>query len=317
MPKERDLIVGTSFRLQTILRSILGFVHIIGHEKFGEELNAEQRELVKRLDLSIKSWEVVTKNLREFSGPLNEKSDLDENTFDLRQQLQLMEQHLTEPIKPTYTMISISLKLIKTSLPEQMDDFVKTIYSNAIQLQRVINNLQDFHALKDGRLTLKQEPFHLRKWIEALINLFTPEARGKGVSISCVIDTQVPKQVIGDALRLYQILYNLLDNALKFTHQGQITLSINNLSPNNQEQCELHFAMQDTGIGIFHETIDYLFSTYQSPWALSCHRYQPKGLGLPLNKELVELMDGKIWVESKTRTGSTFHFTATFAQVML
>lgn len=220
-------------------------------------------------------------------------------------------QRLIEPINLTYTymMVSMSAQLLDTFPQKKCNDFAEVINSAANQLQTTINDLQDFYDLKNGQLVLKSEPFYLHDCISKVVSFFAPQASAGGLSIAYIINDQVPKELVGDASRLYQILANLLHNALKFTSRGEVILSVNNCLLDNKGYYHLHFAVQDTGIGINSIQIDNLFNMSRSFEAKLSHRYDPKGLGLLLNKELVELMGGQLWVESKAGKGSTFHFT--------
>ncbi|MEM9539703.1 MAG: PAS domain S-box protein [Cyanobacteria bacterium P01_E01_bin.42] len=244
---------------------------------------------------------------------------------------------------PMNGVLGMTELLLNTSLNRQQLDFVQTLRSSGENLLAIINDILDFSKLEVGEMRLDACGFDLNRAIEELLDLFAPQSRNKGLELACVIEQGVPSHLKGDVLRLRQILTNLLGNALKFTDSGEITLTITNINPppnplprggeqdrfplapltkggkeggiaNNQQPItnQLHFAIEDTGIGISAEGQKKLFQSFSQVDASNTRKYGGTGLGLAICKELVQLMDGEIGVESIPDRGSKFWFTAVF-----
>ena len=199
-----------------------------------------------------------------------------------------------------------SLLLYDDTLTEEQKDFVETIRISGDALMVVINDILDFSKMESNRVVLEEQPFDLRSTIEEALELVNVKAVEKGLNLAYTIDTSVPGHIISDPARLRQILGNLLSNAIRFTDRGEVKLSV---SRNQGNDREIHFAVQDTGIGIPGDKLDLLFQSFSQVEPLSFRSEGGTGLGLAISKKLVELMGGRIWVESRPGKGSTFHFT--------
>ncbi len=199
-----------------------------------------------------------------------------------------------------------SLLLYDDTLTEEQKDFVETIRLSGDALMVVINDILDFSKMESNRVVLEEQPFDLRSTIEEALELVNVKAVEKGLNLAYTIDTSVPGHIISDPARLRQILGNLLSNAIRFTDRGEVKLSV---SRNQGNDREIHFAVQDTGIGIPGDKLDLLFQSFSQVEPLSFRSEGGTGLGLAISKKLVELMGGRIWVESRPGKGSTFHFT--------
>jgi CheY-like chemotaxis protein len=169
-----------------------------------------------------------------------------------------------------------------------------------------INNILDFSKLEEGKRELECEPFDLKNCIEGAIDIVASKATEKGLIITYSISNHVPKNLMGDVISLRQILVNLLSNSVKFTHFGEISISV--IDRMIDDHIQLHFSVKDTGIGIPPDRISRLFHSFSQVDMSTTRKYGGTGLGLAISKRLVELMGGKIWVESKPGIGSTFHF---------
>ena len=200
-----------------------------------------------------------------------------------------------------------SLLLDDDSLNAEQRDFIETIRMSGDALMVIINDILDFSKMDQEKTVLEEQPFSLHKCIEESIDLVAVQADEKNLNLTYAIDEKVPDEIMGDPARLRQILVNLLNNAGKFTREGYIKLSVSDRV--SAENHEIHFAIQDTGIGISADNIEKLFRPFSQVETSTTRNYGGTGLGLAISKKLVELMGGRIWVESMPGKGSTFHFT--------
>ncbi len=201
-----------------------------------------------------------------------------------------------------------SLLLDDEDLNPEQRDFIETIRINGDALMVIINDILDFSKMR-GRenVVLEEQPFELRCNVEEALDLVSTDATKKGLNLAYTIDNNVPEFIIGDPTRLRQILGNLLNNAVKFTEKGEIKLTVSARELNGAH--EIHFAVQDTGIGIRPEMMDRLFQPFAEVDETVTCKYGGIGLGLAISRRLVELMGGRIWAESLEGAGSTVHFT--------
>lgn len=225
---------------------------------------------------------------------------------------------------PMNAIIGMTGLLLNTPLNSQQRDFVETTQSSSDALLMLINDILDLSKIESGKLELEKHSFNLRTCIEESLDLLAFKASEKNLELAYIINPETPIDIVGDSTRLRQILVNLLSNAIKFTEVGEIVLSIishqasssikknpSELKQQTSEQCwfEIQFSVKDTGIGISPERINRLFKSFTQIDASTTRQYGGTGLGLAIGKQLSEMMDGKMWVESKVNYGSIFHFT--------
>src|SRR3954468_20368539 len=226
---------------------------------------------------------------------------------------------------PMNGIIGMTALLLDTELTDEQRDYVEATRSSGDALLTIINDILDFSKIESGRLELEHHPFELHTCIEEALDLLTPKAAEKGLDLAYTVDDSIPKLLVSDVTRLRQILVNLVGNALKFTHQGEIVLEVKaagraprkaegNRTPDTDflranEEWLLHFLVRDTGIGIPLDRQNRLFKSFQQVDASTTRHYGGTGLGLAICKRLTELLGGKIWVESDAGKGATFHFT--------
>jgi CheY-like chemotaxis protein len=171
----------------------------------------------------------------------------------------------------------------------------------------IINNILDFSKIEDGKRELEHQSFDLCSCIEGSIDLLASKAAKKVLTITYIVDDDVPKNLIGDITRLRQVLVNLLGNAVKFTFSGEISISVT--GQHQDHRLKLNFSVSDTGIGIPEDLTARLFQPFSQVDMSTTRKYGGTGLGLAISKKLVELMGGRIWVETEPGKGSTFFFS--------
>lgn len=213
---------------------------------------------------------------------------------------------------PMNAMIGLTHLLNQTSLTHRQQDYTRKIIASGEALLTIINNILDFSKIESGMLTLEKNTFDLEEVLANVIPLVVHNAHEKGLELMIDLKPEVPTVLIGDAIRLQQILVNLLSNAIKHTQCGEITLSIDiSENPSNQK-ISLRYSVTDSGSGMTDEQKTSLFETFTSPEMPVTSSYNHSGLGLTICKNLVQMMDGKIWVKSTYGIGSEFIFLARF-----
>lgn len=208
-----------------------------------------------------------------------------------------------------------NIQLLEDShLSHEQEEYVETIRHCAENLLTLINDVLDFSKIESGAIELEQHPFYLRGCLEEAASIFATTAHEKGLELICMVDESVPDYANGDSTRLRQILMNLIGNAIKFTSQGEVQLRAQ-ASVQADQALWLRVWIQDSGIGIANEAITRLFEPFSQADTSTTRRYGGTGLGLSICKRLVELMQGKIEVQSQPGQGSTFHFSVQLGQV--
>lgn len=209
---------------------------------------------------------------------------------------------------PVNGILGISKNLLETELDDQQKESINIIHMCCSNMIEIINNLLDFSKLEAGKFTLEEREFSFREAIDKIIAINMNQINEKGLKLLLNISPEIPEQIIGDELRITQILTNLINNAVKFTSVGQIVVDVVKTMELN-DTIELFFMVMDTGIGIAPEDMDKLFKSFSQVDASITRRFGGSGLGLTIVKELVELMDGEVHVESEKGKGSTFSFS--------
>ncbi len=212
---------------------------------------------------------------------------------------------------PMNGVLGMTGLVLETELSPEQRESLTIVKNSAESLLTLLNDVLDFSRIETGRLELRPVPFSLRQCIKGAIGTLLPSAEQKGVEVNFVIAPDVPDELTGDAVRLRQVLLNLLNNAVKFTASGMVGIQATIEEPRNQAVM-LHFAVSDTGVGIPADKMEVIFEAFRQADGSNTRRYGGTGLGLTLSSRLVALMGGHIWVESEPAKGSTFHFTAEF-----
>ena len=210
---------------------------------------------------------------------------------------------------PMNGVIGMSSLLAETPLNDQQREYTNTITTCGESLLNVINDILDFSKIESGKMELEHEDFDLRACIEDVLDIFSTRAATLGLDVVYHIDHDVPLQIVGDDLRLRQILTNLVSNAMKFTHEGEVFVGVRLLTTDASGNLTLQFEVRDTGIGIPADKLHRLFTAFSQVDSSTTRKYGGTGLGLTISEKLVKLMNGEIHVESMSGQGSTFSFT--------
>jgi len=215
---------------------------------------------------------------------------------------------------PMNAVIGLSHLTLKTDLDDAQKDNIKNILESGEGLLVLINEILDFSKIEAGKLTLEKSVFSLEDLLSRAINLNALKAHDKGLELILNVDKNIPPKLVGDSYRLQQIIVNLISNAVKFTEIGTICIKLQ-IKEDREQQLMLQFSVIDTGIGMTEEEQSRLFQSFSQADDSVTRKYGGTGLGLAISKQLSELMGGKIWLESETGKGTTFHFTALVEKV--
>jgi len=212
---------------------------------------------------------------------------------------------------PMNAILGLNHLALKTSLTPQQLDYLQKIDTSANSLLRLINDILDFSKIEADKLEMEYDDFSLAEVFSNLESLINVKLSEKELTYSLTVDESIPPWLMGDSLRLNQILTNLVTNAIKFTHQGGISINVQMIN-SSEKNITLRFMVQDTGIGMSQEQIEQLFQSFHQADTSITRKYGGTGLGLTISKRLIEMMGGEIDVESKVGKGSKFMFTACF-----
>ncbi len=265
-------------------------------KRHGQEMEAarrEQQDNAERLAQLVRELEVAKRVAEEATAAKGEF-------------LANMSHEIRTPMNGIIGMTELALR---TKLTVRQREYLRSVQHSAEALLTLINDILDFSKIEARRLSLERVTFDLRETVEEAVRLLAPRAHEKGLELACHIQPDVPETVVSDPGRLRQVLLNLVGNAIKFTEHGEVVVTVE-VQEARGSAAALHFTVSDTGIGIPAEKQWQIFGAFVQADASTTRRYGGSGLGLTISAQLVELMGGRVWLESEAGRGSRFHFVA-------
>lgn len=213
---------------------------------------------------------------------------------------------------PMNAILGMTELALAEEVTPELRDYLQTSHESAQMLLALVNDVLDLSKLEAGKIELETVPFSLREMLDDTIRSLSSRAYRKGLEIACVVSNKIPDTLVGDPLRLRQIITNLVGNAIKFTDAGEIVVEVN-LDVKSGKSCVLRFSVSDTGIGISETDQQRIFAPFTQADASSTRQFAGTGLGLAISAHLVNCLRGQFWVQSEVGVGSIFYFTARFA----
>lgn len=271
----------------------------------------------------------IRKHLKEVSRSQNKITGLEQNAIKLKSENELAEEKDLESQKtiaskqqflsnmsheirtPMTAIIGFSKVVLKTELTTKQREYIEAIKTSSDALLVLINDILDLAKVDAGKMTFEQNAFDMESDISAMLHLFDLKIQEKNLELIKNYDKSIPKILLGDSVRLNQIILNLISNAVKFTSKGSITLSVT-LVETTEETVIIKFEVADTGIGVAENMLPTIFESFQQATSSTTRQYGGTGLGLAIVKQLVEWQGGTINVKSKINEGSTFNFVLSF-----
>jgi len=249
---------------------------------------SDEKENARQLEIAVKSADEATQAKSDFLANMS---------HEIR--------------TPMNAIIGMSYLALQTTLSRKQADYVNKIQSSAEALLEIINDILDFSKIEAGKLDLEAVPFNLNDTIDHLVQIISHKSQEESLELLIDLDPELPLDLVGDSLRLGQVLINLANNSIKFTDKGEIVIRAKPIKQDNSN-VTVEFSVSDTGIGMSEDQLGRLFQSFSQADASTTRKYGGTGLGLTISKTLTELMQGEIWVESTSGEGSVFYFTATF-----
>lgn len=311
---------GRGRYLMTEIIKEFGKINDIEKKKFEEIIirNKRASELVVRMDTSAYVFAVLLVSLCIWFlfRDINKREKLEKELVETKKRVEeasvIKEQFMAnmshEIRTPMNAIIGFNDRLIKTKLNDEQQEYVAAVQSSGENLLTIINDILDFSKIEAGMVTIEHIRFNLHELLQTVYNMFFLKAKEKNISLRLHHPKDIPEFLMGDPTRLTQILINLVGNALKFTGQGNIDITVEVIKDDTQNAI-VQFKVKDTGIGILEEKITEVFERFTQAESDTSRIFGGTGLGLSIVKKLVELQSGTITVESKKEEGSLFIFT--------
>ena len=289
---------------------------VADHEQSVRQINILQQQHGKLIEDNYRQYRLNQDREKEYARKL--ESEITKQTAELREANVRLEEisqlksdflaNMSHELRtPMNAIIGFSELLSETPLAEEQLDYTRTISQSAASLLSLINDILDLAKIEAGKLELERLPFNLAEVVDNVAAMFKIPAREKGVVFTCKIDSRIPKRVMGDSNRLRQVLINLSGNAMKFTEQGGIDILVD-YEREAAGKIVSRFSVRDSGIGIPADRVEAIFEKFTQADGSTTRKYGGTGLGLAICLQLVELMGGRLAVESEVGKGSTFYF---------
>ncbi|MBW1770368.1 MAG: PAS domain S-box protein, partial [Deltaproteobacteria bacterium] len=276
-----------------------------------ERKRAEDHLLEAKADLEVANRELVEANKRLSQALAHaEEMALGAKTANAAksQFLANMSHEIRTPLNAVIGMTELALG---TELTEEQQRYLETVRFSSESLLTLLHDILDFSTIEVHQLELDETDFDLRTMLENVTDMLAVRADERGLQLICHIKPDVPTVLVGDPVRLRQIIVNVAENGIKFTEEGHVAISVET-EKEGDSSVVLHFTVSDTGIGIPHDQTETIFEIFKQADGSTTRRYGGTGLGLAISKQLVAMMGGEIWVESELGKGSTFHFIVCF-----
>ncbi|MEN8258784.1 MAG: 7TM diverse intracellular signaling domain-containing protein [Thermodesulfobacteriota bacterium] len=321
--------IGTSWEVMILALAVADRFHLMEEEK-----KQAQKLYAEKLEEANTNLEISNLKLEELN------TELEERILDRTQELktsnelliveagerQIAEKEAREASQakseflanmsheirtPMNAVIGMSVLALQLPLTSRLKSYIQTISQAGNSLMRIIDDILDFSKIEAGKLEFEQVSFNIQDILDNIVNIFKEKVQDKGIELVVYADKDVPRHLIGDPLRLEQVLINLVGNGIKFTDLGEVSLHVSCAETSAEDACLL-FSVADTGIGLSKEQTDQLFTAFHQADTSITRQYGGTGLGLAISNQLVTMMGGSIIVTSQEGHGSTFFFTACF-----
>ncbi|TKB07259.1 response regulator [Desulforhopalus sp. IMCC35007] len=283
----------------------------VKHQQLSEEIEKRHKVEMKLLDYQQTLEEKVEKRTKELQESTNKAISLAEQAEAANRAKSQFLANMSHEIRtPMNGIMGMTHLAMESRDEKQTHRFLQTVKNSAESLLGLLNDILDFSKIEAGQLLLSKQPFLLKAVLESVISTMNMSAVEKGIKLQVTEQETLPPAIIGDDLRLRQILFNLVGNAIKFTNGGTVSIMVaSRQDPEDDNNITLLFSVSDNGIGIEADKLDTIFNSFEQADSSYVRSYGGTGLGLAISRQLSRLMGGKMWVESEVGVGSTFHFT--------
>ena len=300
------LTILISKKITNPIKAVIHGMAAIGEGKLEHRVEIVQKDEVGKL---IHGFNKMADSLVERQTELENEREVALEASRLKSEfLANMSHEIRTPMNGIIGMTDLALG---TDLGKEQREYLEMVKISADSLLDLLNSILDLSKIEAGRLELEEIPFDLRITMETATEILAVMAYDKGLELACHVKQDVAAALVGDPVRLRQIIINLGGNAIKFTDKGEVVIGVET-EKEEESSVLLHFTVSDTGIGISPEKADAIFESFTQADGSTTRQYGGTGLGLAISKQLAEMMGGRIWVESEPGKGSTFHFTARF-----